>query len=61
MKAKVFYTELKDKILDIDKALIDQASDGDKKAIHEIESQIGKDCGLCGIWDETDATCLVEI
>ena len=61
MRVKVFYTELKDKILDIDKALIDQVCDGDKKAIHEIECQIGEGCSLCGVWDETDTACLVEI
>lgn len=65
MKVKVYYTKLEEGIMEIDDALIQRAADYEHPdimttAINEIEAEIGDDCGLCGIWDETDTKCLVE-
>ena len=66
MKVKVYYTKLEEKVMKIDDALIQQATDYDHPnsittAINKIETEIGEGCGLCAIWDETDTECLVEV
>lgn len=67
MKVKVFYTEFKNKIVKVDDTLIHQIIDDDTlgtdatlQAIRDIEKQLGKDCSICGIWDEADENCLFE-
>lgn len=68
MKVKVFYTEYKDKIVEVDDTLIRQIVDDDtlgtvatRQAIRNIEKQLGEDCTIHGIWDEADENCLYEL
>ena len=66
MKVKVCYTKLEEKVMEINDALMQQATDYDHPdiittAINKIETEIGEGCELCAIWDETDTDCLVEL
>lgn len=67
MKVKVFYTEYKDKIVEVDDTLIRQIADdtfngvATRQVVRNIENQLGEDCTIHGIWDEADENCLYEL
>lgn len=67
MKVKIFYSEYKDKIVEVDDTIIHKiASDTfcgaeARQAVCNIENQLGDDCIVHGIWDEADENCLYEL